>query len=65
MDDAVSTLIERPAVGGLTTGAVARLLGVAPTTLRSWDRRYGIGPASREGGQHRRWTSADIRLLEC
>ncbi|RST25026.1 transcriptional regulator, partial [Streptomyces sp. WAC04770] len=35
MDDAVSTLIERPAVGGLTTGAVARLLGVAPTTLRS------------------------------
>ncbi|MBH0247550.1 hypothetical protein I3W98_39695, partial [Streptomyces cavourensis] len=30
MDDAVSTLIERPAVGGLTTGAVARLLGVAP-----------------------------------
>ncbi|NUV39938.1 MerR family transcriptional regulator [Streptomyces sp. CAI-24] len=65
MDDAVSTLIERPAVGGLTTGAVARLLGVAPTTLRSWDRRYGIGPASREGGRHRRWTSADIRLLEC
>ncbi|OEV19057.1 MerR family transcriptional regulator, partial [Streptomyces nanshensis] len=65
MDEAVSTLTERPAVGGLTTGAVARLLGVAPTTLRSWDRRYGIGPASREGGRHRRWTSADIRLLEC
>ncbi|WP_411080229.1 MerR family transcriptional regulator [Streptomyces sp. cmx-18-6] len=53
------------AAGGLTTGAVARLLGVAPTTLRSWDRRYGIGPASREGGRHRRWTAADIRLLEC
>ncbi|MEV7843403.1 MerR family transcriptional regulator [Streptomyces cyaneofuscatus] len=65
MDDAVSTLTRDPAVGGLTTGAVARLLGVAPTTLRSWDRRYGIGPASREGGRHRRWTAADIRLLEC
>ncbi|OKJ21618.1 transcriptional regulator [Streptomyces sp. CB00316] len=64
MDDAVSTLTRAPAVGGLTTGAVARLLGVAPTTLRSWDRRYGIGPASREGGRHRRWTAADIRLLE-
>ncbi|MFF7361876.1 B12-binding domain-containing protein [Streptomyces sp. NPDC008125] len=49
--------------GGLTTGAVARLLGVAPTTLRSWERRYGIGPAEREGGRHRRWTSADVELL--
>ncbi|MEO3978290.1 MerR family transcriptional regulator [Streptomyces sp. CAU 1734] len=49
---------------GLTTGAVARRLGVAPTTLRSWDRRYGIGPAAREGGRHRRWTGADIAVLE-
>ncbi|WP_327179298.1 B12-binding domain-containing protein [Streptomyces sp. NBC_01335] len=49
--------------GGLTTGAVARLLGVAPTTLRSWERRYGIGPAEREGGRHRRWTSGDVELL--
>ncbi|MFE3680238.1 MerR family transcriptional regulator [Streptomyces griseus] len=49
--------------GGLTTGAVARLLGVAPTTLRSWDRRYGIGPAAREDGRHRRWTGADIEAL--
>ncbi|MFJ2153069.1 MerR family transcriptional regulator [Streptomyces microflavus] len=65
MDDAVGTLTRGTAEGGLTTGAVARLLGVAPTTLRSWDRRYGIGPASREGGRHRRWTSADIGLLEC
>lgn len=65
MDDAVPTLTGGAAAGGLTTGAVARLLGVAPTTLRSWDRRYGIGPASREGGRHRRWTSADIGLLEC
>ncbi|MET9977925.1 MerR family transcriptional regulator [Streptomyces microflavus] len=65
MDDAVGTLTRGTAEGGLTTGAVARLLGVAPTTLRSWDRRYGIGPASREGGRHRRWTSADVGLLEC
>ncbi|MFI1223620.1 MULTISPECIES: MerR family transcriptional regulator [unclassified Streptomyces] len=52
-----------PADGGLTTGAVARLLGVAPTTLRSWDRRYGLGPAAREDGRHRRWTGADIAAL--
>ncbi|OEJ28601.1 transcriptional regulator [Streptomyces agglomeratus] len=54
----------RPETGGLTTGAVARRFGVAPTTLRSWDRRYGIGPAAREDGKHRRWTAADLAVLE-
>ncbi|WNF30726.1 MerR family transcriptional regulator [Streptomyces sp. C11-1] len=62
-DPARESAPEVPADGGLTTGAVARLLGVAPTTLRSWDRRYGIGPAAREDGRHRRWTGADIAAL--
>ncbi|MFI5804718.1 MerR family transcriptional regulator [Streptomyces sp. NPDC051561] len=53
-----------PTPVGLSTGAVARRLGVAPTTLRSWDRRYGIGPAVRGDGRHRRWTAADVDLLE-
>ncbi|MFF7446310.1 MULTISPECIES: MerR family transcriptional regulator [unclassified Streptomyces] len=48
----------------LTTGALARRLGVSPTTLRSWDRRYGIGPAVRADGRHRRWTPADVAVLE-
>ncbi|MFE5536614.1 MerR family transcriptional regulator [Streptomyces sp. NPDC056492] len=48
----------------VTTGAVARRLGVSPTTLRSWDRRYGIGPSVREGGRHRRWAPEDIAMLE-
>ncbi|MEV7616337.1 MerR family transcriptional regulator [Streptomyces sp. NPDC089799] len=48
----------------ITTGAVARRLGVAPSTLRSWERRYGIGPAAREDGRHRRWAPADIAMLE-
>ncbi|MGW3332506.1 MerR family transcriptional regulator [Streptomyces rubiginosohelvolus] len=63
MDPTGDLLLETPADGGLTTGAVARLLGVAPTTLRSWDRRYGIGPAARQDGRHRRWTGADIAAL--
>lgn len=63
MDPTSDLLPEAPADGGLTTGAVARLLGVAPTTLRSWDRRYGIGPAARQDGRHRRWTGADIAAL--
>jgi DNA-binding transcriptional MerR regulator len=50
--------------GGLTTGEVARRLGVAPTTIRSWDRRYGLGPAARDGGRHRRWTARDLARLE-
>ncbi|MFP8943607.1 MerR family transcriptional regulator [Streptomyces fenghuangensis] len=53
-----------PGQAGLSTGAVARRLGVAPTTLRSWDRRYGLGPSVREDGRHRRWSPRDIAVLE-
>ncbi|MGA5197933.1 MerR family transcriptional regulator [Streptomyces exfoliatus] len=49
---------------GLTTGAVARRLGVSPTTLRSWDQRYGVGPAARAEGRHRRWAPGDVAMLE-
>ncbi|MET8468988.1 MerR family transcriptional regulator [Streptomyces sp. NPDC006422] len=49
---------------GATSGAVARRLGVSPTTLRSWDRRYGLGPARRNEGRHRRWSPDDVAVLE-
>lgn len=49
---------------GVTTGALARRLGVSPTTLRSWDRRYGVGPAVRSDGRHRRWAPQDVAMLE-
>ncbi|MFE1799995.1 MerR family transcriptional regulator [Streptomyces sp. NPDC059517] len=49
---------------GMTTGGLARRLGVSPTTLRSWDRRYGLGPAVRADGRHRRWTPQDVAVLE-
>ncbi|WP_309505936.1 MerR family transcriptional regulator [Streptomyces pyxinae] len=49
---------------GLTTGAVALRLGVAPTTLRTWERRYGLGPRDRDPGRHRRWGPADVAVLE-
>lgn len=48
----------------LTVAAVARRLGVAPTTLRTWDRRYGLGPSARASGAHRRYTAADVARLE-
>ncbi|MFF8869183.1 MerR family transcriptional regulator [Streptomyces massasporeus] len=53
-----------PSGGGLTTGEVARRLGVAPTTVRTWDRRYGLGPDAHTGGRHRRWTATDVARLE-
>ncbi|GGV41734.1 transcriptional regulator [Kitasatospora herbaricolor] len=49
---------------GLPTGGVAQRLGVSPTTVRSWERRYGIGPANREAGHHRRWSPQDVAVLE-
>jgi len=51
-------------VPGLTVAATARRLGVAPGTLRTWDRRYGIGPSDHAPGRHRRYTAADLARLE-
>jgi transposase-like protein len=34
----------------LTVAAVASRLGVAPATLRTWDRRYGLGPSEHTAG---------------
>ena len=47
----------------LTVAAVARRIGVAPATLRTWDRRYGLGPSSHEAGEHRRYCPADLAQL--
>lgn len=43
--------------------AVAQRLGVAPATLRTWDRRYGLGPSEHSAGAHRRYTPADVSRL--
>lgn len=48
----------------LTVAAVARRLGVAPATLRTWDRRYGLGPTLHAAGAHRRYSRSDIARLE-
>ena len=47
----------------LTVAAVARQIGVAPATLRTWARRYGLGPSSHEAGEHRRYCSSDLAKL--
>ncbi len=39
-------------------------MGVAPATLRTWDRRYGLGPSEHRPGSHRRYTSEDLARLD-
>lgn len=54
---------EAPSAPTLTVAAVARRLGVAPATLRTWARRYGLGPSAHTAGAHRRYTPADLTRL--
>jgi MerR family transcriptional regulator, light-induced transcriptional regulator len=49
---------------GLSAGEAARRIGVAATTLRTWDRRYGLGPSYRDPGRHRRYSDDDLARLE-
>jgi len=53
----------QPIDPALTVAAVARRLGVAPATLRTWDRRYGLGPSEHLAGAHRRYSTTDIARL--
>ena len=47
----------------LTVASVARRIGVAPATLRTWDRRYGLGPSEHNDGEHRRYCPGDVARL--
>ncbi|WTX00113.1 MerR family transcriptional regulator [Streptomycetaceae bacterium NBC_01309] len=47
----------------LTAGAAAGRLGVAVTTLRSWDRRYHLGASRVSAGGHRRYSPEDMARL--
>ena len=49
---------------GLPVAAVARRLGVAPATLRTWALRYGLEPSGHRPGAHRRYVPADLARLE-
>ena len=63
---AVPTLDEPDAGSDLTwgVGAVSSRLNVTASTLRTWERRYGVGPSFRTQGGHRRYTERDIDRVE-
>lgn len=47
----------------LSVAAVAADLAIAPATQRTWDRRYGLGPAEHAAGSHRRYGPDDVARL--
>ncbi|KRE58984.1 hypothetical protein ASG70_17325 [Phycicoccus sp. Soil748] len=46
-----------------SVGTVADRLGISAATLRTWDRRYGVGPSQRTEGGHRRYGEEDIHRV--
>lgn len=62
-DERVVDAPASPPLPTLTVAAVARRLGVAPPTLRTWDRRYGLGPSAHTAGAHRRYSPGDVARL--
>jgi MerR family transcriptional regulator, light-induced transcriptional regulator len=45
-------------------GAVSSRLSITASTLRTWERRYGVGPSFRTEGGHRRYTESDIDRVD-
>lgn len=48
---------------GWRIGEVAQQLGVSPDTLRTWERRYGLGSSERSAGGHRRYRDTEVAQL--
>jgi MerR family transcriptional regulator, light-induced transcriptional regulator len=50
-------------MGAIRTNAAAAMLGVSPSTLRSWERRFGFPEPRRSAGGHRQFDLAEIEAL--
>lgn len=48
---------------GMRTHAAAAMLGVSPSTLRSWERRHGYPRPSRTPGNHRLYELGELEAL--
>lgn len=47
-----------------SVGMVSDRLGISASTLRTWERRYGLGPTLRTSGGHRRYSALDIDRVD-
>lgn len=50
-------------VSGIRTSAAAEMLGVSPSTLRTWERRLGYPKPARTSGNHRHYELDEIEAL--
>ena len=50
-------------MSGIRTSAAAELLGVSPSTLRTWERRLGFPHPHRTTGNHRQYELSEIEAL--
>jgi DNA-binding transcriptional MerR regulator len=48
----------------LPISVVAQLTGLTATTLRVWQRRYGLGASQSSRGGHRRYSPGDVSRLQ-
>jgi MerR family transcriptional regulator, light-induced transcriptional regulator len=48
---------------GIRTNAAAKILGVSPNTLRSWERRFGYPKPRRTPGNHRQYEMVELQTL--
>ena len=48
---------------GIRTAAAAEMLGVSPSTLRTWERRLGYPQPRRTPGNHRQYELGEIEAL--
>lgn len=54
---------DRRATDTARTTVAARVLGVSPNTLRSWERRFGVPVARRSPGGHRVYDLGELEAL--
>jgi len=50
-------------MSAVRTNAAAAMIGVSPSTLRSWERRFGFPSPRRTEGGHRQFELAEIEAL--
>ncbi len=47
-----------------TIASVSQKFGISASTLRTWERRYGLSPSARTAGGHRRYNGADLDRVQ-
>ena len=52
-----------PPQPGFPIGVVCRMTGIAPETLRAWERRYALVKPTRAGGRNRLYSPDDIKRI--